>query len=509
MYTRENNTVTPRNGAFLDNLANISHNSRIQDEVDRVMYWLFDDGQLTRTFDDIRGSFGPDTAFSEQWEGRGLRAFSDGNNLVTDRFSDSTNAVSSDGIYERSIDNYTALSSSTQNEIFPNRELKSVEVKTAELAVAVFDPELLEIDEPKRLELFGEVSHALRAYIGGVRPEPYSTSLLNVARDCMVGHGFTEESDEYGNAKKWRLPFDEIAWLKGLVVLLGDELEDHSGFVRQGAVLVADEASGKRVIVACSGQDSRFDEMAAEVIGKRIVSGGLVESKDQAKERLLKRLAIINRLAYFAVITGELMRAKELNDLAGYLITRILNADNINSQPNQPDKEIESYGEIDIFGSSENIESAKKLAEGVVVNKDDFVMFISVANPNYSENTAKGLAGKMWAHLMGFGIARVRDRGQYESFSDEAKQIIESLKFINDQEQEIECDQLNLVQGIDLPSIIDFISSIMVLVRKKSIDWPLELELVSSTKPHRQFELGTYKLFVNFLKYILAKQPTV
>jgi len=73
-----------------------------------------------------------------------------------------------------------------------------------------------------------------------------------ITKDTSIG-----ATNEEGDPVTWDKPFDQLAGLKALAVLLSGQ--EHSGYFRQGAV----RAPGTELIVGCSGLNSAIDEMVA------------------------------------------------------------------------------------------------------------------------------------------------------------------------------------------------------------------------------------------------------
>lgn len=262
----------PENGTFFALIAQEQAPSRLATTIGRTAQWLFADDQLARTLETVREfSQTKPVAFQEDWENTALNGFIHGATTVEDTFSDSTSGHPTAGAPRaRQLRSYTEDSETTANPSFPNLRIKpSHRVQKSELAIAIFNPSRFTTSDSNMTHLYTEASDALQAHISGAQPASYSPELFAVLRDTVVAHGFIEEHDETGAARQWRLPFDEIACLKGLVVLLGPDR--HSGYVRQGAVAEGDGQT--EIIVAASGQTSAFDELVARAVAKEIVFG--------------------------------------------------------------------------------------------------------------------------------------------------------------------------------------------------------------------------------------------
>lgn len=159
----------------------------------------------------------------------------------------------------------------------PVGEIKGFEVKQNQgpIALAALDPSRLgEISVTERQQLIDE----LEGYIGPLldpqvpADDKWQCSMSDklravLSRTLLANDSFTEQSCENGSTEKWNLPFDYIASLKALYVLLSHDIEDHeayrdnSGKLRQGAVWL--DNGEKRIAVGCSGLDSAFDEAIA------------------------------------------------------------------------------------------------------------------------------------------------------------------------------------------------------------------------------------------------------
>lgn len=238
--------------------------------IKRTVQWLFNDRQLSRALETVGEiSQSNPITFQEDAQNTALDAFRTGAKNIEDTFSDSTSGHPKDGNPRlRRLSAYTEPAPNAIDPDFTGLQIKpSHQIRKTDLAIVVLDPLRCTVDSTEKTRLYDEATGALQAYIGGSRPTEYSTDLIEVIRSTVVAHGYVEEHDENGNPEEWRLPFDEIACLKGLVTLLGPHA--HSGYVRQGAVTIGD--GWREIIVAASGQTSAFDELVARSVAREIV----------------------------------------------------------------------------------------------------------------------------------------------------------------------------------------------------------------------------------------------
>lgn len=265
-----------QNGAFFERITAAQASdvpkatSELHEAIMRTIDWLFIDRQLARALETVGEiSQSNPITFQEDAQNTALDAFRTGAKNIEDTFSDSTSGHPKDGNPRlRRLSAYTEPAPNAIDPDFAGLQIKpSHQIRKTDLAIVVLDPLRCTVDSTEKTRLYDEAAGALQAYIGCSRPTEYSTDLIELIRSTVVAHGYVEERDENGNPEEWRLPFDEIACLKGLVTLLGPHA--HSGYVRQGAVTISD--GWREIIVAASGQTSAFDELVARSVAREIV----------------------------------------------------------------------------------------------------------------------------------------------------------------------------------------------------------------------------------------------
>jgi hypothetical protein len=142
------------------------------------------------------------------------------------------------------------------------------------MAIVALDPSHLSqitFEEGEKASLLEEVSTKIQTVlsdkkdfeIGGRLEEILSTCLL--ANDTITPQ---DKKDDRTLPGEWTLPFDKIASLKALYVLLSGE--DNSGAARQGALRLEAE-NGREIIVAGSGYNSAIDEVVARNFGEAVI----------------------------------------------------------------------------------------------------------------------------------------------------------------------------------------------------------------------------------------------